>query len=95
VGSLTPGYRKDVYCAEELLNDARFPKSAMQANCDNLEQPDGFTYPHNFRLVVPGGVTEVITRYTTEIGELRQEPTPAIMRELTQEIQMVLEQPRI
>jgi ABC-type glycerol-3-phosphate transport system substrate-binding protein len=95
VGSLTPGYRKDVYCSEELLNDARFPKSAMQANCNNLEQPDGFTYPHNFRLVIPGGVNEVVTRYTTAIGDLTQEPTPAIMRELTQEVQKVLDQPRL
>jgi multiple sugar transport system substrate-binding protein len=95
VGSLTPGYRKDVYCSEELLNDARFPKSAMKANCDNLEQPDGFTYPHNFRLVVPGGVTEVVTRYTNDIGALKQEPTPAIMKELTAEIQKVLDQPRL
>jgi hypothetical protein len=47
------------------------------------------------RLVVPEGVTEVVTRYTTTIGNLVQEPSPAITRELTQEIQEVLDQPRI
>ena len=55
VGSLTPGYRKDVYCADELLNDARYPKSAMQANCDNFEQPDTYVSPANLRLVAPSG----------------------------------------
>jgi ABC-type glycerol-3-phosphate transport system substrate-binding protein len=95
VGSATPGYRKDVYCSDELLNDARYPKSAMQANCNNLEQVDGFTYPANFRLVVPGGVNEVVTKYTNDFGNLVQEPTPAVMREMTQEIQRIVDQPRI
>jgi hypothetical protein len=67
----------------------------MQANCNNLEQVDGFTYPANFRLVVPGGVNEVVTKYTNDFGSLVQEPTPAIMREMTQEIQRILDQPRI
>jgi ABC-type glycerol-3-phosphate transport system substrate-binding protein len=95
VGSLTPGYRKDVYCSDELLNDARYPKSAMKANCDNLEQPDGFTYPANFRLVTPGGVNEIITKYTNDFGALKQEPTPAIMKEMTTEVQRVLDLPRL
>jgi multiple sugar transport system substrate-binding protein len=95
VGSLTPGYRKDVYCSEELLNDPRFPKVAMKANCDNLESTEGFTYPANFRLAIPGGVNEVVVKYLNDVADLKQEPTPAYLKEMTTEIQRVLDLPRL
>ena len=95
VGSLTPGYRKDVYCAPELVNDARFPKSAMQANCDNLESTETFTYPHNLRLAVSGGVNEVIVKYVNDIYDQKIEPTPATLKEMNSEIQKVLDMPRL
>jgi multiple sugar transport system substrate-binding protein len=94
-GSLTPGYRKDVYCSDELLNDPRFPKSAMKANCDNIDQPETFTYPHNLRLAVPGGVNEIVARYLNDVADLKQEPTPSYLKEMTAEIQNVLELPRL
>ncbi|HEX2186517.1 MAG TPA: extracellular solute-binding protein, partial [Chloroflexota bacterium] len=92
-GSLTPGFRKDVYCDDRLLNDSRFPKSAMKANCDNIEQPDSYTYPHNYRLTQPGAIQEVLNKYINDIVDLKQEPTPALMRELTTEIQHILDMP--
>ena len=70
VGSLTPGYRKDVYCADELLNDARFPKSAMKANCDNFEQPDTYVYPANLRLVAPTGFQPILDKYMNDFMDL-------------------------
>jgi multiple sugar transport system substrate-binding protein len=94
-GSLTPGFRKDVYCADELLNDARFPKSAMQANCDNIDQPEGYTYPHNFRLLQPDSFQAVLNRYINDFADLKQEPTPAVLRELNSELQNILDQPRL
>jgi ABC-type glycerol-3-phosphate transport system substrate-binding protein len=94
-GSLTPGFRKDVYCDDRLLTDPRFPKSAMKANCDNIEQPEGYTYPHNFRLTQPGAIQEVLNRYLNDIADQKQEPTPAIMKQMTQEIQVVLDLPRL
>ena len=95
VGSLTPGYRKDVYCSDELLKDARFPASAMKANCDNLESPETFTYPHNLRLAVAGGVNEVVTKYSNDIYDQKIEPTPATLKEMNSEIQKVLDMPRL
>ena len=95
VGSLTPGYRKDVYCADELLNDARFPKSAMQANCNNFEQPDTYVYPANLRLVAPTGFQPILDKYMGEFMDLVQEPTPANIKQMTIEIQQVLDQPRL
>jgi ABC-type glycerol-3-phosphate transport system substrate-binding protein len=95
VGSLTPGYRKDVYCADELLNDARYPKSAMQANCNNFEQPDTYVYPANLRLVAPAGFQPILDRYMGDFMDLKQEPTPANIKEMTTEIQQVLDQPRL
>lgn len=94
-GSLTPGFRKDVYCSEQLLNDPRFPKTAMKANCDNIDNPEGYTYPANFRLTQPGAIQEIVNKYLNDIADLKQEPTPAIMKEMTLEIQKVLDQPRL
>lgn len=94
-GSLTPGFRKDVYCSETLLNDARFPKSGMKANCDNIDNPESYTYPANFRLTQPGAIQEIINRYLNDIADLKQEPTPAVMKELNSEIQKVLDMPRL
>ena len=95
VGSLTPGYRKDVYCADELLNDARFPKSAMKANCDNFEQPDTYVYPANLRLTQPGAIQDVLNTYMNDFMDQKQEPTPANIKQMTTEIQQVLDQPRL
>ena len=94
-GSLTPGFRKDVYCDDRLLNDARFPKDAMKANCDNVDQPESYTYPHNFRLLQPGSLQEVLNKYINDIGDLKMEPTPATMKELTTEIQTIMDMPRL
>ena len=70
-GSLTPGFRKDVYCDDRLLNDPRFPKEAMKANCDNIDQPDSYVYPANFRLLQPGAVQEVLNKYLNDIADLQ------------------------
>jgi multiple sugar transport system substrate-binding protein len=95
VGSLTPGYRKDVYCSDELLNDARYPKSAMKANCDNFEQPDTYVYPANLRLLGDNGYQVILDKYLNDFMDLKQEPTPAIIKQMTSEIQQVLDQPRL
>ncbi|MDQ3699551.1 MAG: extracellular solute-binding protein, partial [Chloroflexota bacterium] len=94
-GSLTPGFRKDVYCDDRLLNDPRFPKDAMRANCDNIEQPDTYVYPANFRLTGPGGIQEVLDKYLNPIFDLQQEPTPAYLKELNTEVQRILDMPRL
>ena len=94
-GSLTPGFRKDVYCSEQLLNDARFPETGMKANCENIDQPEGYTYPANFRLTQPGAIQEVLNRYLNDIADLKQAPTPSVMKELTAEIQTILSLPRL
>ena len=94
-GSLTPGFRKDVYCSEQLLNDARFPKTGMKANCENIDQPESYTYPANFRLTQPGAIQEVLNRYLNDVADLKQAPTPSVMKELTAEIQTILNMPRL
>jgi multiple sugar transport system substrate-binding protein len=94
-GSLTPGFRKDVYCSEQLLGDARFPRSAMKANCDNIDQPEGYTFPHNFRLTQPGAIQEIANKYLNDVADLKAEPTPAFMKELATEIQKILDMPRL
>jgi ABC-type glycerol-3-phosphate transport system substrate-binding protein len=95
VGSLTPGYRKDVYCADELLNDARFPKDAMKANCDNFEQPETYVYPANLRLLQAGSIQPILDTYINDFVDLKQEPTPATVKQMVTEIQQVLDQPRL
>ena len=92
-GSLTPGFRKDVYCSDELLNDSRFPKSAMKANCDNFEQPDTYVYPANLRLTQPGAIQDILNKYINDIFDGKQDATPAILKQMTTEIQQVLDQP--
>ncbi|MGH2355527.1 MAG: hypothetical protein ACRDJN_28295, partial [Chloroflexota bacterium] len=85
----------DVYCDDRLLNDPRFPKTAMQANCDNIDVPEGYTYPHNFRLTQPGAIQEVLNKYLNDIADLKQEPTPSVLQQMTGEIQTILDMPRL
>jgi hypothetical protein len=94
-GSLTPGYRKDVYCSDELLNDSRFPKSAMKANCENFDKPETYVYPANLRLTQPGALQTVLDSYLNDFTDLKQEPTPATLKQLTTDVQQVLDQPRL
>jgi len=94
-GSLTPGFRKDVYCSDQLLNDARFPKSAMKANCDNIDQPDTYVYPGNFRLAGPGNIQEILNKYINPFMDGQQEPTGAVLKELNTEVQRILDMPRL
>ncbi|MGI8914080.1 MAG: ABC transporter substrate-binding protein [Chloroflexota bacterium] len=77
-GSLTPGFRPDVYCAPELINDARFPKQAMQANCDNASVDESYTYPANFRI---NEVNAVITQFEKDLWSGKQEPTTSYMKQ--------------
>jgi ABC-type glycerol-3-phosphate transport system substrate-binding protein len=94
-GSLTPGFRKDVYCSDQLLGDPRFPKTAMKANCDNIDQPEGFTYPANLRLTTPGGFQETINKYMNDIADLKAEPTPAYMKQMNEDLQKILSEPSL
>jgi multiple sugar transport system substrate-binding protein len=94
-GSLTPGFRKDVYCDDRLLNDSRFPKTAMKANCDNIDQPDTYVFPGNYRLTQPGAVQEVLNKYINDMMDGKQEATAALLKQMTTEIQQVLDQPRL
>ena len=94
-GSLTPGFRKDVYCSDTLLNDARFPRTGMRANCDNIDQPDTYVFPHNFRLPGPGHIQEILNKYINPYMDGLKEPTGAEMKELNTEVQRVLDMPRM
>jgi ABC-type glycerol-3-phosphate transport system substrate-binding protein len=93
-GSLTPGFRKDVYCDDRLINDSRFPKSAMQANCKNPDEPDSYVFPANFRLPGPGNIQEILDKYMLPVYDLKQEPTPAYLKEMNTEVQRILDMPR-
>jgi multiple sugar transport system substrate-binding protein len=77
-GSLTPGFRPDVYCAPELINDARFPKQAMQANCDNASINESYTYPANFRI---NEINTIMGQYEGNIWSGKQEPTTSYMKQ--------------
>jgi ABC-type glycerol-3-phosphate transport system substrate-binding protein len=77
-GSLTPGFRPDVYCAPELINDARFPKQAMQANCDNASVNESYTYPANFRI---NEINTIMGQYEGNIWSGKQEPTTSYMKQ--------------
>jgi ABC-type glycerol-3-phosphate transport system substrate-binding protein len=94
-GSLTPGFRRDVYCHDQLLNDPRFPKTAMRANCDNVDQPHSYVYPHNFRIQGAGHIQEILARYIDPYMEGTKEPTAAEFKEMNTEVQRVLDLPRL
>ena len=67
----------------------------MQANCDNWEQPDTYVYPHNLRLLGDGHIQPILDRYMNAFLDLQMEPTPATVKEMTSEIQKVLDMPRL
>jgi ABC-type glycerol-3-phosphate transport system substrate-binding protein len=77
-GSLTPGFRPDVYCSPELLNDPRFPREAMQANCDNASISESYTYPANYRI---DEINQLISQYETPLWDGKQEPTASYMKQ--------------
>jgi ABC-type glycerol-3-phosphate transport system substrate-binding protein len=89
------GFRKDVYCSPELLDDTRFAKPALQANCDSVDAPEGYTYPYNFRFSGGAGLQDVLNATINGIADLTVEPTPGALRELASELQKVLDQPRL
>ena len=68
---------------------------AMKANCDNFEQPDTYVYPANLRLLGDNGYQVILDKYLNDFMDLKQEPTPAIIKQMTTEIQQVLDQPRL
>jgi hypothetical protein len=72
-----------------------FPRSAMKANCDNWEQPDTFVYLHNLRLTQPGAIQQIQAGYMNEFTDQKQEPTSALIKPTTSEIQQVLDMPRL
>jgi ABC-type glycerol-3-phosphate transport system substrate-binding protein len=91
-GSLTPGFRKDVYCSQELLNDSRFPRDAMQANCDNTNVTESYTYPHNLRLTE---IEPILNKYLPQLQRNEAQPSASWLNDLAREIQVVLDMPRL
>jgi len=67
----------------------------MKANCDNFEQPDTYVYPANLRLTQPGAIQDILNKYINDIFDGKQDATPAIMKQMTTEVQQVLDQPRL
>lgn len=67
----------------------------MKANCDNIDQPEGFTYPGNLRLTQPGAYQEIMNKYMNDIADLKAEPTPAYMKQMNEELQKILDEPSI
>lgn len=94
-GSTTPGFRKDVYCDPRVLDDPDYPRSALQAACDQMDLPATFTYPANLRLATPGGIQDIMNRYLNDIVDLKLDPNPSVLREMTREVQQVLDQPSL
>lgn len=43
----------------------------------------------------PGAITEVLNRYVLAFAEQKDEPSPATLKQLTQEIQTILDMPRL
>lgn len=89
-GSLTPGFRPDVYCSPELLNDARFPKQAMQINCDNASVNESYTYPANFRITE---INTIMAQYEKELWSGKQEPTASYMKQYADAINVTTKLP--
>ena len=67
----------------------------MKSNCDNIDQPEGFTYPANLRLTTPGGFQEIVNKFMNDIADLKAEPTPAYMKQMNEELTKVLAEPSL
>lgn len=91
-GSLTPGFRKDVYCDDRLINDPRFPKDAMQVNCMNPDKPEGYTWQANLRQTE---LQTALEQYTLKIPTGEWNPTASALREVTRELQVIADMPRL
>ena len=47
------------------------------------------------RLTQPGAMQEILNKYINDIFDGKQDATPAIMKQMTTEIQQILDQPRL
>lgn len=92
-GSNTPGMRKDVYCDERLLSDTNYPREMLDRVCKAMDNATTITYSvaANFR---QNDVNAVVTKHMTAVRDNTVSPSAATMRALTQEVQVVLDQPR-
>ena len=58
----------------------------MKANCDNIDQPATYVFPHNFRLTAPGEIQEILNKYINAYMDVLQEPTGDLLKELNTEV---------
>lgn len=92
-GSNTPGMRNDVYCDERLLSDTNYPREMLDRVCKAMDNATTITYSvaANFR---QNDVNAVVTKHMTAVRDNTVSPSAATMRAMTQEVQVVLDQPR-
>jgi ABC-type glycerol-3-phosphate transport system substrate-binding protein len=92
-GSNTPGARKDVYCDDRIVNDPDYPKGMLDRVCKAMDLAPTVAYsvPANYR---QPEVEAVIKKYTDGFVTNQTAPSAAVMKNLSTELQTVLDQPR-
>ena len=71
------------------------PQERDDGQRDNWEQPDTFVYLHSLRLTQLGAIQRLQAGSMNEFRDQKREPTPALIKPMTSEIQQVSDMPRL
>jgi hypothetical protein len=92
MGSTTLGGRPDVYADERILNAKEYTRQMQKAQLDSVTQiKEPSVTPYNFRA---DEVYKIRDDATTLITLGQQKAEPAFLRELSRQMQVVLDMPR-
>jgi ABC-type glycerol-3-phosphate transport system substrate-binding protein len=90
-GSTTPGARPDVYNDPSFLNHEVFPKILQELDRDANDLGETYQVPGNYKIPE---VNKALGDAVNKIWENQGEPTPAYLKALSDELQVILDLPR-
>jgi ABC-type glycerol-3-phosphate transport system substrate-binding protein len=91
--STTPGARPDVYNDPKFINNDAFPKVFQELDRDSNQLPENYQgqIPANFRLP---DIDALLKKAMGAVAQNQSEPTASFLKQLNDDLQKVLDQPR-
>jgi multiple sugar transport system substrate-binding protein len=90
-GSTTPGARPDVYTDPKFVNHEVFPKILQELDRDANELGETYQVPGNYKIPE---INKALGDAVNKVWENQGEPTPAYLKALNDELQVILDMPR-
>lgn len=89
--STTPGARPDIFTDPRFLNHPTYPRQVQEMEAESMKSDEPENFPANYQV---DEMSKVLNPYVDKIIKNEAQPNPALMRQINDDVQRVLNLPR-